>query len=374
VLRRFVVPVLLVGIVAAGALAAFLASPAGAGRGSSAKVSHVARIAAKDAKRDAVSTDSLTARAVLAARAFEASLSSVQRATAEYPFDSPKKIAWSYYPTNLAPRSGVEVSDLSGGERARLWALLRTIMSPLGYVEEVGVRKADTYLRHEFHGGHTLAATFAYGEDRYFVAIFGTPSRSKPWTIEFTGHHYELTMTFRGASVSDTPYFIGANPPKPFKLDGKTYHPIADQVAALFAAVDSLHARRRATAQLPHSFLDVFMGPAMGEQFPPRQGITVSTLTAAQQKLVTRAIWAYVGVMPRAQADARMAIYEKQYSQTKLAWAGSTNATTPGAYVRIQGPRVWIELLDQDLGPSVGEGPNYHSLERDVKSDFAGSP
>lgn len=340
-LRRFAVLVLLVGIVAAGALAAFLASPAGAGRGSSGKASYIARIGPTDAKRDAVSTDSLTARAVLAARAFEASLSSVQRATAEYPFDSLKKLAWSYYPTNLAPRRGVEVKDLTGGERARLWALLRTIMSPLGYVEEVGVRKADTYLRHGFHGGHTLAATFT-----------------------------ELTMTFRGASVSDTPYFIGSKPPKALKLDGKTYHPIADQVAALFAAVDSLHARQRATAQLPHSFFDVYMGPAMGERFPPKQGITVSTLTAAQQKLVTRAIWAYVGVMPRAQADAVMAIYEKQYSQTKLAWAGSTNATTTGAYVRIQGPRVWIELLDEDLGPSVGEGPNYHSLERDVKSDF----
>jgi hypothetical protein len=255
---------------------------------------------------------------------------SVQRATAEYRFESPKKLAWSYYPTNLAPRSGVEVRDLAGGARARLWALLRTIMSPAGYAEEVGPRKADTYLRHEFHGGHTPAATFTYGEGRYFVAIFGTPSRSKPWTIEFTGHHHELTMTFTGASVSDTPYFIGSNPPRPFRLGGQTYHPIADQVAALFAAVGSLHARQRAAARLRHHFLDVFMGPARGEQFPHRQGITVSTLTAAQQKLVTHAIWAYVGVMPRAQADARLAMYERQYSQTKLAWAGSTDATTRG--------------------------------------------
>jgi hypothetical protein len=39
-----------------------------------------------------------------------------------------------------------------------------------------------------------------------------------------------------------------------------------------------------------------------------------------------------------------MATYEKQYSQTKLAWPGSTNPTTSEAYVRIQEPRVWIEI------------------------------
>ena len=65
-----------------------------------------------------------------------------------------------------------------------------------------------------------------------------------------------------------------------------------------------------------------------------------------------------------------MATYEKQYSQTKLAWSTSTNATTPEAYVRIQGPRIWIELSRTTLGRLVGEIVHYHSIERDIKDDY----
>jgi hypothetical protein len=185
-------------------------------------------------------------------------------------------------------------------------------------------------------------------------------------------------MTFSGASVSNTPYFIGVNPPAAFKLNGQTYEPMADQVAAMFGAVRSLNVSQRARARLTQRFSNVLacggwncLGAGRNGQwngqFPPRQGVTVSTLSTAQQKLVTRAIWSYVGVMPRAQANRLMATYEQQYSQTRLAWSGSTNPTTPGAYVRIHGPRVWIEIV---LQPAFILRAHYHSIERDIKSDY----
>ena len=188
--------------------------------------------------------------------------------------------------------------------------------------------------------------------------------------VQFTGHHYTLNMTFSGVSVSNTPYFIGVNPPTAFKLHGHTYQPLAAQVAAMFGAVRSLNASQRATARLSQRFHDVLVGAGRDGQFPPKQGVTVSTLSRAQQNLVTRAIWSYVSVMPRAQANRLMATYEKQYSQTKLAWSGSTNPTTSEAYVRIQGPRVWIEISRTDLGRLIGEVDHYHSIERDIKNDY----
>jgi hypothetical protein len=405
-LKRLAVSVLLVGMIAAGALAEFVsASPAGAGNASTGKGDAVASVAPPDSTSDAVASvappdstsdavagvappdstsdavarvaprDSLTARAVSAARAFEASLSSVQRAAVQYSFNSEKKSGWSIEPTNLVPRNGAAVRDLSARQQARLWALLRTITSAQGYADEVGVRKADTYIRREYHGGTSLASKFDYGEGRYYVAFFGTPSRSRKWMVQFTGHHYTLNMTFSGASVSNTPYFIGVNPPSAFKLNGRTYDPMADQVAAMFGAVRSLNASQRARARLTQRFTNVMgcggwncLGAGMYGQFPPpRQGITVSMLDRAQEKLVTRAIWSYVGVMPRAQANRLMATYEQQYSQTELAWSGSTNPTTPGAYVRIHGPRVWIELV---LQPAFILRAHYHSIERDFKGDY----
>jgi hypothetical protein len=373
-LKRFAVPVLLAGLIAAGALAEFSASPAGAGSALTGKSDAVAGVAARNSKCVPVARvaprDSLTARAVSAARAFETSLSSVQRAAVQHSFNSEKKSGWSSVPTNLVPRNGVAVSDLSAHQRARLWALLRTIMSAQGYSDEVGVRKADTYLRLAYRGGTTPASNFDYGEGRYYIAVFGRPSRSRKWMVQFTGHHYTLNMTFSGASVSNTPYFIGVNPPTTFKLHGHTYQPMVDQVAAMFGAVRSLNESQRARARLSSRFHDVLAVAGRDGQFPPKQGITVSRLNRAQQKLVTRAILSYVSVMPREQANRLMATYEKQYSQTKLAWSGSTNPTTPEAYVRIQGPRVWIEISHTDLGRLVGEIVHYHSIERDIQNDY----
>jgi Protein of unknown function (DUF3500) len=358
--KRFALPALLVGIIATGVIAEFLpARPAGAGDASTGESDAVAHVASRQ---------SMMARAVSAARAFKASLSSSQRAAVQYSFTASQKSHWSILPTNLRARNGVAIKDLSASQRARLRTLLRTILSSQGYANEVAVRKADTYLKQRpQENGNAGTQLFDYGEGLYYVALFGTPSRSNKWTVQFDGHHYTLNMTFGGESVSNTPYFIGVNPPTAFKMNGKTYQPMANEVAALFGAVRSLNASQRAAARLSRSFDDVLVGEGNDGRFPPKQGITVSTLSVAQQKLVTRAIRSYVRVMPRAQANRRIATYEKQYSKTKLAWSGSTDATTPGAYVRIHGPRVWIEIVMQE-GRVVRS--HYHSIERDVKQDY----
>jgi hypothetical protein len=145
---------------------------------------------------------------------------------------------------------------------------------------------------------------------------------------------------------------------------------MVDQVAAMFGAVRSLDASQRARARLSGAFRDVLVGAGRDGQFPPEQGITVSALSKAQQKRITRAIWSYVNVMPREQASRLVATYEHQYSRTKLAWSTSTNSTTAEAYVRIQGPRVWIEISRTDLGLLVGEAVHYHSIERDIENDY----
>jgi Protein of unknown function (DUF3500) len=355
-LKTLALPALLAGIIAAGVVAEVLpASPVGAGDASMGDSDAVAKVAARN---------SLTARAVSAARAFKVALSSSQRAALQYSFNSSEKESrWSDVPTNIAPRNGVAINELSVRQRAKLRMLLQTILSSQGYADEVAVRKADTYLERTqtgFAGGD-------YGEGLYYVSFFGTPSRSKKWTVQFGGHHYALHMTFSGASVSNTPYFVGVNPPTAFKMNGKTYQPLADEVAALFGAVRSLNASQRATARLSQSFDDVLVGRQKDGQFPAKQGITVSTLNTAQQKLVTRAIRSYVGAMPRKQANRRVATYQKQYSRTSLAWSGTTDATTRGAYARIHGPQVWIEIVMQE---GVNVRSHHHSIERDIKRDY----
>ena len=75
--------------------------------------------------------------------------------------------------------------------------------------------------------------------------------------VQFTGHHYTVNMTFSGVNVSNTPYFIGVNPPTAFTLHGHTYRPMVDQVAAMFGAVRSLTVAARG-ARLSARFSDLW--------------------------------------------------------------------------------------------------------------------
>jgi prophage maintenance system killer protein len=362
-LKKAVVPVVLSGIVATGAATEVLKSaPATAGDASTGQSDAVAKAAA---------STSLTGKAVTAAKAFEASLSASQRSTLNHAFsDASKQTGWSNLPTTFVARNGIKVADLSDAQVAKLKTLLKTILSSQGYKEQDAIRKADTYLSQQPSSGQGPVGnnSTTYGEGLYYVAFYGTPSRSKKWTVQFGGHHLAIHMTFSGAAVSNTPYFVGVEPRTGFTVNGRTYQPLKAKAGALFGAVQSLSAAQQATAKLSQSFDDVLVGPQKDGQFPTAQGITVSTLSKAQQKLVTKAIRAYVADMPAKQAKRRLATYVKQYSKTKLAWSGSTDGTTKGAYARIQGPRVWIEIAVQN--GVVLSGTHYHSIERDTKTDY----
>jgi hypothetical protein len=356
VLKRFLLPVFLCAIVAAGVVEAL--GPA----------ARSPEADASDAVARPAAATSVTGRAVAAANAFKASLSDSQRAAVQYPFGSPAmEKGWSNLPAAFMTRPGVRIADLDATQRAKLKALLKTILSTQGYDDEEGTRKADAYL-HSKAEDRPGSLRSSYGQGLFSVAFFGRPSTSKKWTVQFGGHHLAIHMTFSGRRVSNTPYFAGLEPTTPFKVAGKTYAPMKDEVAGLFGAVRSLSASQRAKAKLGQTFDDVLVGPQDDGQFPAREGILLTSLSAAQQRIVTRAIRAYVGDMPSAQANARMALYRGQYSHTRLAWSGSMDPTTVGAYVRIHGPRLWIEICVQT--GVVLTGVHYHSIERDTETDY----
>jgi hypothetical protein len=375
VLRRSLFPLFVVSLlVAAGVSQADRSGDAPAARAADAPGPVAAHAAA---------SSSPTAKAAKAAAAFKASLSASERTALQYAFDSSKKTTgWSNLPTSLVARNGVKVGDLTSAQRAKLAALLRTVLSTRGYTQEEATRKADTYLNTaQSSGGSTTVPapgpggaapgggmTLAYGEGLYYVAFYGTPSTSHQWTVQFGGHHLAIHMTFSGAAVSNTPYFVGVEPKAGFTVDGKTYQPMRAKAAAMFGAAQSLTTAQEAKAKLSGSFDDVVVGPGHDGKFPKKQGVTVSTLSAAQQKLVTKAVTAYVADEPTAQAVKKVALYKSEYSATKLSYSGTPDGKTQGGYVRIQGPRLWLEIATQ---PGVVlSATHYHSIERDIKSDY----
>jgi hypothetical protein len=351
-LKRLLFPLFLSGVVATAVAVEVV--PAASSAPGTSNAGPVAATAA--------AANSETARAAAAAGAFLKTLSSGQRAKVVYPFGSAaKKSGWSNLPTTFVKRNGVALADLSSGQVAALRKLLRIALSAQGYTQEEAIRVADQYLNENGGGA-------SYGQNLYYVSLFGTPSTSKEWTFAFGGHHLAINITFDGAKISGTPYFVGVEPTS-FVVASRSYAPMAQQYAAMVALFDSLDDSQRSAAQLSQSFDDVLLGPGQDGKFPAAQGQLVSDLSAGQQAFVTKAIEAWVDNVNLPGASRLLATYKKQYARTRIAWSGSLDPSVQGAYFRIQGPRVWIEIVSQP-GVVLRSQVHYHSIWRDRSTDY----
>ena len=217
-LQRLLVPFLLVAIVAAGVIGEVGSDSSAGADGATAQT-----VSKKKAKKK-----SQTAKAVKAVTAFERTLSAEQLDTVSYDFgDAVKQSGWSNLPTNAVQRNGLAVSAMSSDQIAALRKMLKTVLSKQGYSDEEAVRAADDYLA-AAQGGGGGGQGFGYGSGLYYVAVFGKPSKTKEWTLQFGGHHLAIHLTYKGKKVTGTPYFIGAEPQGGFTVEGKSYEPMKD--------------------------------------------------------------------------------------------------------------------------------------------------
>lgn len=142
----------------------------------------------------------------------------------------------------------------------------------------------------------------------------------------------------------------------------------------LFAMLEALNDEQRSAARLGATFDDVLVGPGRDGRFPTPQGLLVNQLNASQRALVRRAIEAWVGDAPDSLAQALIRDYtsDSAFNNTRIAWSGATQPTVVGSYVRIDGPRVWIEFVCQ-AGIVFSNQIHFHTIWRDKNRDYGGS-
>lgn len=317
-------------------------------------------------------------RAVCQANGFLASLSSTERATANPAMtDTSSRTKWSNLPTQMVPRAGIEMGALTGTQQA---AALDMMASVLGDTSDLtGIRAADEYLAE--NGGGS-----GYGAGLYYVAVFGTPSATGEWAIMFGGHHLAYNIAFAGGVAYPTPNHVAVEPKAEFELAGSTYEPLADEGGTIAAVFDALTTGELAAAKLSGQFSDVVVGPAeygtgssaaAKAKFPTganRTGVLVSSLTADQQALVVAAIESWVADFAGDISSELITDYTTPtaFEDTYVGWAGT--AATPdvevsGTYMRIDGPRVWIEVACQG-GVVIRNATHYHTIYRDKQNDY----
>src|SRR3954454_9065556 len=97
-------------------------------------------------------------------------------------------------------------------------------------------------------------------------------------------------------------------------------------------------------AKLEDRFNEVCVGPQRDGKVPAKsEGVPVSELSDASKEFVRKAIAAWTGDSP--QGVEYRKLYEAELDKVKVAYSGTTNVGGErGYYVRIDGPRVWIEF------------------------------
>ena len=307
------------------------------------------------------------------------------------------KTDWSNLPPGAISfsRPGITLSQLTSAAQISAFnALVQAALSSAGYTDFEGVLAADDYL------GYTENAS-GYGADLYHVAFVGTPSETGLWTLMLGGHHMAFNITFNGGCSYPTPHHIGVEPRTSFASNtassdnfysASTYQVLAAKASAMSAIFSGLTSAELSSAFLTgQTFSDMLIGPVEADtgsysnvttQFEAianssDRGVLVSSLTSAQQALVTTLIEAFANDYDSTTAARLLSDYEGGYSTTYVAWANSSGTysssgpdiTASGTYMRIDGPRVWIEIVAQ-AGIVIQGQTHYHMMFRDKTYDY----
>lgn len=310
-----------------------------------------------------------TADVVTAVNAFLSTLDTTKRDKVTYDFTENKaRQTWSNFPTSTVAREGIKMADLTAEQQKAADAVLQVALSSAGFEQDANIRKSDDELNRL--GGQGADGFGALVD--YYIAVYGTPSTTSPFMVQFGGHHLARTLTYNGDKVSQTPQFVGSEPTS-FQAGGVTVEPVKPESTAMFGMIAGLNDTQKNAAKLTSgTFDDLLMGPGKDSgNFPTAEGLPVSQLSAEQKKLVLAAIQAYAGDLADAAAAKLIAKYTSELDQARIGWSNNTGPTDENSYIRIDGPSVWIEFINtrSQSTPNI----HFHSVYRDKTNDYGSS-
>ena len=322
-----------------------------------------------------------------AGEAFLATLSEEQRATAQIELTPQLAVRWTNFPGGSNVRNGVFFRDLKPEQVEAALKVARVALGEEGFARYQEVRAADDAFA-KGRGGRGPGGPdqkkadgdpakkkaggvakkkgggggMNFGAMNYMIAFLGKPSKTTPWILQLGGHHLAINIYYKGTTGAATPYHVAAQPTVWKDDQGKTHEPLAPMRESLHGLLNSLTPEQSKQAKLEARFNDVYVGPGKDGKFPARsEGVPVSELSDASKDFVKKAIAAWTGDSPQG-AEYRK-LYEAELDKVKVSYSGSTNLSDRGDYVRIDGPRVWIEFATQG-------SDHVHTIWRDRLTDY----
>lgn len=311
------------------------------------------------------------ANIVAMANAFKATLSATQTTALQYTYTKTQAQKWSNLPEGLYKgRVGLQTGTFSTAQWAAFYNFLKSATSSVaneGNAEYVGIIAADDYL-------NSIGGGSDYGSGNYYVAFIGTPSATGLWCLQIGGHHGTIIHTYNGGKITGaTPSFRSTEPYPTYTWKGVNFNPLQQEQVALATMLKGLSAAELTLAKRSAAQNDIIAGPQKDANFPStKTGVKVGNLTQVQKDLVLAAIKTYTDDLDEQAAAAVFAKYKTDIDNTYISYVGTTDLTTKGDYVLLDGPNVWIEFSMQG-GIIVRNANHPHSVWRDRTNDYGGN-
>ena len=101
---------------------------------------------------------------------------------------------WSNFPVSDVPRPGLTLGSLSTAQRDAAMHMIRVLLNSKGYEKVLEIMGSDQALSDS-------GTPFSSGIASYTVGIFGQPSLTSPWMLQYGGHHLALNITIAGSAA-----------------------------------------------------------------------------------------------------------------------------------------------------------------------------
>jgi hypothetical protein len=317
-----------------------------------------------------MNTEPAAGRMTTAAEKFLGTLSAEQKAKAVFDFNDKERTNWYFVPRQTADkkpgRKGLPLADMTAEQRKAALDLVRAGTSTTGYDQATTIMSLESILREQEKGGAMVR-----DPGWYFFSIFGTPSKTGQWGWRVEGHHLSLNFTIdKGAVVSATPSFFGANPATIQTGPRKGHQPLAGAEKFAKELFDSLDEKQQKVARQPRQFPEIEQAKAAPNVGPPR-GLPGARMNDKQLKILKKLLEAYAGRMPPEVGAYELERVEKAgLDKVHFAFARAEDKPGKPYTYRVQGPTFVIEFLNVQADSAGNPANHIHSAWRNIQGDF----
>lgn len=297
-----------------------------------------------------------------AANAFLNLLNAEQKINVQYSLNDKERFNWNFVPTQ---RNGACFRTFTPQQRTAALALLKVSLSEQGYKKANSIMELENILREIEERG----SSDTYRDPlNYYITIFGTPSKEKPWGWRMEGHHLAINFSSVNNEIgSSTPTFWGSNPGTVPRGEEKGKEILKLETDLGFELCNSFTDEQKKKAILSErAYPEIIMGNKLKAQLIEPLGLGYKEMNDSQQKLLVRLLEVYIRNYQLGFSNKLMDKIKKAgLENLSFAWAGALT-TGIGNYYRIQGPMLLIEYDN-----TQNNANHVHTAVRDLTNDFA---